>query len=59
MNFEKTGVKYQKTGVFCVERLYFTFENEGGCEMGVGFNRMENGWNRRVFWIHKGKCCFL
>ena len=52
-------MKYQKTGVLCVERLYFIFENEGGFELDVGFNRMENGWNRRVFWIHKGKCCFL
>ena len=48
-----------ETGVFCGERLYFIFENEGGFEMDVGFNRMENGLNRRVFWIHKGKCCFL
>ena len=43
----------------CGERLYFIFENEGGFEMNVGFNRMENDWNRRVFLITMRKCCFL
>jgi hypothetical protein len=56
---KKEGCFVTETGVFCGERLYFIFENEGGFEMDVGFNRMENGLNRRVFWIHKGKCCFL
>ena len=40
----------------CVFNVFFT-------ECAVGWtlvkNRMENDWNRRVFWIHKGNRCFL